>query len=342
LQDAEAMREEEVVACAFDQWYEKFKDISLRSCIIPLSEDFVKYLQADGISVPTTVSIGICGRGDDGGSEWGDGGSDSEGSCQGQGDVRQQVQNFPELERRVEEAIASLGGSVLPKLNWSAPKDARWILGGLKCESVHDVFTLLKASDFVAHDLCHSFDHCRGDRARPDQFSLVLRRWYDLDEAGEFRCFAYNKRLLAVSQRHTTAHFPCLSELEFKSVVLTQITACFEKHIKDAFPLERFAFDVFVGRPPRRKVSLIDFSPWGASTDPLLFEWDELRLLANTGCNNPEEHLPEFRVVATEGEVRTRLENYHSLPLEVAQLGACSNEEVEDLCRRAGLPTQQR
>ena len=32
------------------------------------------------------------------------------------------VPHFPELEAAIDAAIARLGGSVLPKLNWSAPK----------------------------------------------------------------------------------------------------------------------------------------------------------------------------------------------------------------------------
>jgi len=35
------------------------------------------------------------------------------------------VARLPELEAAVEAAIGRLGGAVLPKLNWSAPK-ARW------------------------------------------------------------------------------------------------------------------------------------------------------------------------------------------------------------------------
>lgn len=33
-----------------------------------------------------------------------------------------QAPEFPEFTAKVEEAISSLGGSVFPKLNWSAPR----------------------------------------------------------------------------------------------------------------------------------------------------------------------------------------------------------------------------
>lgn len=333
---AERMQEEEVLACSFDSWYEKFREITLRSCVIPLPEDFVSYLLADGICMPSGVGFNGGGEGDDSDGEWGDGGSDSE---DGNEATDNSAASFPELQARVDEAIVSLGGSVLPKLNWSAPKDARWVLGGLQCTTALDVFMLIKASDFVAHDLCHSLDHCEGSRHRPDEFCLVLRRWYDIDEAGEFRCFVHGGRLLAVSQRHTSVYFPHLCEAAFMDAVVAQVTTRFEMHIQEGFPLQRYAFDVFVGRPPRRKVSLIDFSPWGATTDPLLFDWEELHEIATSTA----AQLPVIRTVKSEAEVRGKLENYHALPLEVAQLGACSSDEVEELCRRAqaGIAAQQ-
>jgi len=37
------------------------------------------------------------------------------------------VPTFPELAAEVETAIQKLGGAVIPKLNWSAPKDTAWI-----------------------------------------------------------------------------------------------------------------------------------------------------------------------------------------------------------------------
>jgi len=33
-----------------------------------------------------------------------------------------------------------------------------------------EVITLLKSSDFVAHDLCHAFDHCDTQRPRRKRF----------------------------------------------------------------------------------------------------------------------------------------------------------------------------
>ena len=62
------------------------------------------------------------------------------------------------LKVELDAAIERLGGAVFPKLNWSAPTDAAWILGGsAKCTSAEDVLLLLQASDRAAHDLCDAW-----------------------------------------------------------------------------------------------------------------------------------------------------------------------------------------
>jgi len=50
---------------------------------------------------------------------------------------------------------------VVPKLDWSAPKDATWIsaTNSMECRTPNDVY-LLKSSDFITHDLEQAFDGC--------------------------------------------------------------------------------------------------------------------------------------------------------------------------------------
>ena len=66
-----------------------------------------------------------------------------------------QPPSFPDLVEKVTQSIHRLGGAVLPKLNWSAPRDAMWIAPGnsLRCVCPGEVILLLKSSNFVAHDL---------------------------------------------------------------------------------------------------------------------------------------------------------------------------------------------
>ncbi|KAG2441184.1 hypothetical protein HXX76_004036 [Chlamydomonas incerta] len=62
---------------------------------------------------------------------------------------------FPQLRVAIEEAIESLGGRVVPKLNWSAPTDALWVsaTNSLACRNADEVVLMLKSSDRVSHDV---------------------------------------------------------------------------------------------------------------------------------------------------------------------------------------------
>ena len=142
-------------------------------------------------------------------------------------------------------AIGRLNGKVLPKLNWSAPKDAHWIHGSLKCTTPSEVFTLLKASDFISHDLCHAFDHCKSARRRPESFSLVLRRWHSLHESNEFRAFVRDSKLVAVSQRHTSTFFEHLTRPDEREAIMSAIQQFCTEEVLGRFSLPRFAFEAW-------------------------------------------------------------------------------------------------
>jgi len=324
--DAE-MREDEVLACAFGAWYPRFRSVTYKSEVISLPEPFVEYLLADGINVGA-------GGADDSSSDssgWGEGG-DGEGSEAGSGGVAEI--DFPELEERISAAIASLGGGVLPKLNWSAPKDAQWLQPSLQCRTAREVITLLKASDFVAHDLCHSFDHCSTSRRRPDEFTLVLRRWHDLHESSEFRCFVSDSAMFAISQRNSDGFFEHLCEKEEAEALRKTIRSFFEQHIRAAFPLRRYVFDVYVCAAPKRKVRLVDFSPWGPTTDACLYDWPELKDLAVAAAAAAESEAPlEFRVVHDDSERQSKAERFHNIPVELAQVSG--GQGLEDFIRKA-------
>ncbi|CAK9001114.1 unnamed protein product [Durusdinium trenchii] len=247
---------------------------------------------------------------------WGSGG-DSDEDPSGSFD-------FPALEEQVRSAIQRLNGQVLPKLNWSAPKDARWIHGTLKCCNPSEVFTVLKASDFISHDLCNAFDHCFSrphvpDRTRPESFSLILR----------FRTFIRDGRLMAISQRQTSGFFEHLLKEDEVEEIKTAIRNFFEEKVRGRFPLRRYVMDLYVDIPPRRKVWLVDFSPWGPTTEPLLFDWSELR--AELRASREEEEDPVLRVVRDQSECHGKLESFHQVPLELAELN--SQEGSMDVVR---------
>lgn len=189
----------DLAACSFDKWYPSLRKHSIPSTVLPLTQEFVEYLKADGVAV-------ACGEEADDDS-WDD---EEEGEEQ----RAAPAPRFPSLETAIEDAITRHGGAVLPKLNWSAPTDAAWMLGGsLRCLSPRDVLLLLKSSDRVAHDLCDARRLC--SEAPPEdehKWVLVLRKWSNLRPSGEFRCFRSGGQLLAACQRDRYSHYPFLAE----------------------------------------------------------------------------------------------------------------------------------
>ncbi|CAD7700352.1 unnamed protein product [Ostreobium quekettii] len=152
--------------------------------------------------------------------------------------VRDYQQEFSSLLADVNSAIEELGGKVAPKLNWSAPLDAVWMLPGrsLKCENADEVVMLLKSSDRVAHDICHAFDHCPGGPSlpRPD-FFLALRKWYDLRPEGEFRAFVRSQELVGASQRDVSQPFAMAAGQ--RATVRELLLEFHKSHIQNVFPL---------------------------------------------------------------------------------------------------------
>lgn len=144
----------DVLACQFSSWYPRFKRIAPKATIVrPLPEDehLIDFLEADGLILPE-------GSGPMGISEL----SDSESEQEDDADDDQPVFSFPRLDAEIRSALEKYDGAVFPKLNWSSPQDAAWMLPGqnLKCQTPADVYLLLKSSDFISHDLDHAFEDC--------------------------------------------------------------------------------------------------------------------------------------------------------------------------------------
>ncbi|TXG48064.1 hypothetical protein EZV62_027358 [Acer yangbiense] len=131
------MKEEEVNRCQIQEWYPKFKSVSIKTLIHELPESFVEYLLDDSgpFLLPVSVSNedALPNRVHNPDEE-----EDFQVS-EGSGDEAEPSSplSFPELELKIKESIESLGGAVFPKLNWSAPKDSAWIStsGTLRCTS---------------------------------------------------------------------------------------------------------------------------------------------------------------------------------------------------------------
>jgi len=268
----------DVQACAFSAWYPQFAKVTIPSRIVPLPTRFVEYLLDDGPLVlpdsenPTTATFRDQDSDDEDSEQWeavqcddGDAAADTPAPA------------FPDLEARISRAIARLGGTVFPKLNWSAPRDVPWIMvdGTLRCSTPGDIFLLLKSSDFVTHDLTMPFDCCvdvddAAAAAAPEvKYELVLRKWASIATSMEFRCFVREGHLVGISQRDHTNFYPDVAR--DADAIKADLVDFFDDAIRAKFRLKNFAFDVY--RKDKGAVTLVDFNPLSPITDGLLFEW---------------------------------------------------------------------
>ncbi|KAI0821995.1 D123-domain-containing protein [Trametes gibbosa] len=283
---------EALLAFQFSSWYTRFSNQSIKSTVVrPLSTAFREYLDSDGVFVPegaeefsaeTTLS-------DD---------EDGDQAHEDDDDVRVRFA-FPELDAQIREAVAEYG-AVFPKLNFSSPRDAAWVLPAsspLKCTSPVDVYLLLKSSDFIQHDLDVElvFDGCEpvhtsDDAHIPYELELVLRKWYPVDRARELRCFVRQENLIGISQRDPN-YYDFWNEQETQDKVVKAVSDFWATHIKGKWEQTQgnYTFDFLLTRDLSRG-HIVDFNPYLPRTDPLLFTYEELHdlLLARSGASEPE------------------------------------------------------
>ncbi|XVE94237.1 hypothetical protein REPUB_Repub01dG0264200 [Reevesia pubescens] len=295
------MKEEEVNRCQIQEWYPKFKSVSIRTLIHELPESFVLYLLDD--SGPFLLPVSISNEDALPNRIHNPEEEEDYQVSEGSGDEAEPAvpPSFPELELKIKESIETLGGAVFPKLNWSAPKDTAWIStsGTLRCTTFSEIALLLRSSDSLVHDLCHAYDSCSDKTmSRPPNFFIALRKWYpSLRPEMEFRCFVRAQQLVGVSQREVTTFYPVLWEKKNDLEVL--IEDFFNDNVRFKFESEDYTFDVYVTKAERVKV--LDFNPWGAFTLPLLFSWEELEQKPTEG------DYMDFRIVESQCAVRPGL-----------------------------------
>ncbi|CAE6481403.1 unnamed protein product [Rhizoctonia solani] len=297
----------DVLACQTSKWYPTFQRKTIRTTIITgLGEDFRAYLESDGLIIP---------EGAEDRQPTAELSSDEEIESDDDDDSGPMARfSFPELDRQIRQAISSYD-AVFPKLNWTAPKDAGWMLtssGPLRCTSPADVYLLLKSSDFATHDLDKSriFEGCLDDsratgsqiangfsnglvsqsvpnsseltpdpsQGDPDiRLELVLKKWYEIERSREVRCFIRDNRLLAMSQRDSNFYEHLLPQ-ETQDLMRSTISTFWNQEVKSKFAggqVTNYVMDLLLTRDLSR-AHIVDFNPYAPRTDPLLFEWSEL------------------------------------------------------------------
>ncbi|KIK81702.1 hypothetical protein PAXRUDRAFT_832680 [Paxillus rubicundulus Ve08.2h10] len=283
-----------ILAFQFSTWFPSFAPISLKSTIIrPLDQSFRDYLESDGIYVPegsedvpaeSTLS-----------DDESDGPEDSEPATE--------HISFPQLDTVIRCAIDKYQ-AVFPKLNFSSPKDAAWVLplsSPLKCTSPADVYLLLKSSDFIAHDLSveRVFEGCNARDLPSYNLELVLKKWYPVDRSREMRCFVRNDTLLGISQRDTI-FYDYMLDPATQNTIRSTVRRFWEENIRSkwTFTQPDYVFDFLLTRDLSRG-HILDFNPYALRTDPLLFSWEELHTLLLKASTTVTSELPEIRVIDT-------------------------------------------
>ncbi|KAF8158343.1 D123-domain-containing protein [Crassisporium funariophilum] len=277
-----------ILAFQFSSWYPAFARHTIKSTIIrPLSDEFREYLDADGVFVPEGSEDAPAE------STLSDDDDDVE-----DGEEPPKQYSFPELDKRIRDCVGEYE-AVFPKLNFSSPKDASWLLPAsspLKCTSPADVYLLLKSSDFINHDLSTEsvFEGCQLDDTSPTyELELVLRKWYSIDRSRELRCFVRGNHLIGISQRDTN-FYDFWNDSSTQSNVVTAVKNFWQHNIKPKWTInEDYVFDFLLTRD-LSKGHILDFNPYAPKTDPLLFSYEELGALIPS---DGENSLPQFRVI---------------------------------------------
>ncbi|PWN23912.1 D123-domain-containing protein [Microstroma glucosiphilum] len=226
-------------ACRFSSWYPPLRKVSPKATILDVSTiqpDFFEWLEEDGLILPRGSGAGVVGgeeEEDEEEVEDADGERDDASSSSSE-DL--QPRDFSVLDERIRQVINKYDGEVFPKLDWSAPRDAAWILPGqtLKCTTPADVYLLLKSSDFVGKDLLQRDEingvnsSEAGGQGQDDlveeveslqlataqiapvastndlKLNLVLKRHFVVAPSHEFRCFVRAGQFVAICQRDGT------------------------------------------------------------------------------------------------------------------------------------------
>ncbi|VDC02368.1 unnamed protein product [Peniophora sp. CBMAI 1063] len=317
----------DVLAFQFSSWYPTFSSLSIKSTIIrPVPEGFHAYLNADGVFLPEG-SVDVPAKSSivdvDDEEEDEDDSSDEDGE---EVNVRHA---FPELDERIRATVREYE-AVFPKLNFSSPKDASWLLPSsspLKCTDPAEVYMLLKSSDFITHDLdasnvfagCEGYEDAVQVQSKSDRYELelILRKWYPVERARELRCFVRDGVVLGITQRDENA-YDWLHDPDTQAQIARDVKEYWTKKVAPRWKgPSSYVMDILLTRDLAR-FHILDFAPYAPRTDALLFTYDDLHAL-----HLRAEALPELRVVDKDAKPAATPANVHNMvPLEALSLSA--------------------
>lgn len=168
------------------------------------------------------------------------------------------------LGTAIDRELPALGGSAFARLGSRSAKDTPLgVITGSRVDSGAEALRLLTdGSHRLAKDLHRALAH----RLTPH---VYLRRWHEIDDGCEFRCFLRDGRLAGVSQYHARQPLP-----EGVSHALPRIhrqIARLMERVLRTWGTEPVVADVLA--TPEGETTLIELNPWGPPTDAVLFSW---------------------------------------------------------------------
>ncbi|KIR32126.1 cytoplasmic protein [Cryptococcus deuterogattii MMRL2647] len=352
---------EQIDAARTSAWYDTFADITFPAKFIDIKElgeeeEFLRvstgarvcpvgHIQPPPISTVSDSSPTPRSR------------SHSNASCSSSSSSVAPVYHLPKLNAAVRQAVEQYSGAVFPKLNWTSPKDAAFILpqassGPLYCSSPADIYLLLKSSDFISHDLDNERAYSGAQDPQIEEnpkIELVLKKFENLNPSREIRCFVRNNMLVGKDSPSVTISrvWPMIF------IGITQRDMNFYDHLQpeevrtsvDSF---RDVFDLYLS-PNFDSAIIIDFQPYRKSTDSLLFTYEELLSILqdalSTSDSESRPRLPIFKIIDSQAHpaVTRNAPTYQSnmMPLEMIEFSEGRNmaefKEAWDEAVRMGM-----
>lgn len=306
--------------CSIENWYEKFRKVTFKTRILPIPNEVIDYLRSDGsLILPKECN------------------AEESDEVEDEDDNENAQPSFPDFNHQIKAALEELGGAVFPKLNWSAPRDASWVGVGhsLKCESLSQIWLLLKSSEFICHDLTQAFKDCVDSEDVNEEitFVLALKKWSnDINPATEFRCYIKQKDLICIEQRDASNFYKHISDEQVD--IVRDIHSFFHEHVKPKLTnIDNLVMDI--SRPSKDQIKLVDFNPFGPTTDTVLVDWNELEQMIPSS----DRHQIDFRFVQNQCGIRPNSLHQYSVPKDILDL-ACGGADHEKMMDFLKLQTE--
>lgn len=358
----------------FANWFPSYRRFSPKATIIDLlhlQPDFLDWLEEDGLVLPSgsdNTAVNASTRAII--SEEDEINENDSTSTEEDDDEEEAAipRNFTALNERIRQIIDQYEGAVFPKLDWSAPLDAAWMVPGtsLRCTEPSDIYLLLKSSDFVNKDVSQLYELTQ--MAKEEESSLhvdeaglsltsstvrpqlVLKKFFSIPTSHEFRCFVRCGQLICISQRDTGTFFDHLQPIEMQNTILDKLTNFFNSTLRPSsnnhsstivpispFPIQDFVWDAYLTRDLSR-VLIIDINPYLPRTDALLWDWEEVEEEAKdvilAGESLSEQHRPALRLVTSRAQTTQSFPTYahNMMPSDV--VGLAQGTDIAEFARQ--------